>query len=164
MHLHFVVQKYWSIPVILDGCTHHETVETHVGCVLQVINHGIAQPLLDKALDTVDAFFCLPSNEKLKFMSNDVHEPVRYCTSLKDSVDKIQFWRVFLKHYANPLKDWVESWPNHPTSYRYIIRISVFKLQNFIVFISLILKQISLLVLRLQFSLVYPVLMLLIEI
>ncbi|XP_056696734.1 2-oxoglutarate-dependent dioxygenase 21, chloroplastic isoform X2 [Spinacia oleracea] len=51
-------------------------------------------------------------------MSDDVHKPVRYGTSLKDGVDKIQFWRVFLKHYANPLNDWVQCWPENPPTYR----------------------------------------------
>ncbi|KAA8533918.1 hypothetical protein F0562_031435 [Nyssa sinensis] len=54
----------------------------------------------------------------MKLMSNDVHKPVRYGTSLKDSLDKVQFWRVFLKHYAHPLKDWVDLWPNNPTDYK----------------------------------------------
>ncbi|XVE56450.1 hypothetical protein DITRI_Ditri04bG0010300 [Diplodiscus trichospermus] len=43
------------------------------------------------------------TQEKVKFKSNDVYKPVRYGTSLKDRVDKVQFWRVFLKHYAYPL-------------------------------------------------------------
>ena len=54
-------------------------------------------------------------------MSNDVHKPVRYGTSLKDGVDKIQFWRVFLKHYAHPLEDWIDAWPTNPPTYRYLI-------------------------------------------
>ncbi|CAO2830645.1 unnamed protein product [Amaranthus hypochondriacus] len=66
----------------------------------------------------VNLMFCLPSNEFMKLMSNDVLEPMRYCTNLKDGVDKIQFWRLFLKHYANPLKDWIECWPENPSSYR----------------------------------------------
>ncbi|GAY55642.1 hypothetical protein CUMW_165770 [Citrus unshiu] len=50
-------------------------------------------------------FFNLPSEEKLKFMSSDVYKPARYGTRLRDGADKIQFWRVFLKHYASPLED-----------------------------------------------------------
>ncbi|KAK2988917.1 hypothetical protein RJ640_026185 [Escallonia rubra] len=84
----------------------------------QIINHGIAQSVLDGALSTAFGFFNLPAEEKVKLMSNDVHKPVRYGTSLKDGVDKIQFWRVFLKHYAHPLKDWVEQWPSNPPDYR----------------------------------------------
>ncbi|KAL6127919.1 hypothetical protein ACLB2K_071280 [Fragaria x ananassa] len=84
----------------------------------QIINHGIPQSLLDGALAVASGFFELPNSEKAKFMSNDVHKPVRYGTSFKDGVDKIQFWRVFLKHYAHPLENWIDSWPNNPPSYR----------------------------------------------
>ncbi|KAE9465030.1 hypothetical protein C3L33_03040, partial [Rhododendron williamsianum] len=84
----------------------------------QITNHGIDQFVLDGALSSAFDFFRLPTEEKSKFMSNDVHKPVRYGTSLKDGVDKIQFWRVFLKHYAYPLEDWVMSWPENPPAYR----------------------------------------------
>ncbi|XP_076952537.1 flavanone 3-dioxygenase 3-like [Bidens hawaiensis] len=57
-------------------------------------------------------------SEKAQFMSKDVHKPVRYGTSIKDGVDKIQFWRVFLKHYAHPLNEWIQQWPNNPPDYR----------------------------------------------
>ncbi|KAG5531847.1 hypothetical protein RHGRI_026452 [Rhododendron griersonianum] len=74
--------------------------------------------VLDGALSSAFDFFSLPTEEKSKLMSNDVHNPVRYATSLKDGVDKIQFSRAFLKHYAYPLEDWVKSWPENPPAYR----------------------------------------------
>ncbi|KAK6131830.1 hypothetical protein DH2020_034426 [Rehmannia glutinosa] len=43
----------------------------------QVVNHGISQPILDGALSTASDFFNLPIQDKTKFMSNDVHNPVR---------------------------------------------------------------------------------------
>ncbi|KAB2072925.1 hypothetical protein ES319_A07G050500v1 [Gossypium barbadense] len=52
------------------------------------------------------------------FQSNDVYNPVRYGTSLKNGADKVQFWRVFLKHYAHPLDAWIDSWPHNPPQYR----------------------------------------------
>ncbi|KAH9610145.1 hypothetical protein KSS87_003457 [Heliosperma pusillum] len=84
----------------------------------QVVNHGIEQSILDKALAAADDFFELPANEKMKFMSSDVHKPVRYATSLRDGIDTIQYWRVFLKHYANPLEHLIQSWPEKPPTYR----------------------------------------------
>ncbi|KAI3508383.1 hypothetical protein L1887_23390 [Cichorium endivia] len=84
----------------------------------QIINHGIAQPVLDEALETAFRFFNLPTSEKARYMSNDVHKPVRYGTSIKDGLDKIQFWRVFLKLYAHPLNEWIEQWPSNPPDYR----------------------------------------------
>lgn len=67
------------------------------------------------------SFFNLPTQEKLKFKSNDVYKPVRYGTSLKDGLDKVQFWRVFLKHYAHPLDAWIDSWPENPPHYRSLL-------------------------------------------
>ncbi|KAH7853524.1 hypothetical protein Vadar_003577 [Vaccinium darrowii] len=84
----------------------------------QITNHGIDQFVLDGALSSAFDFFSLPTEEKASFMSNDVHKPVRYVTSSKDEVDKIQFGRVFLKQYAYPLEDWVKSWPENPPAYR----------------------------------------------
>ncbi|XP_031280203.1 flavanone 3-dioxygenase 3 [Pistacia vera] len=92
----------------------------HMG-FFQIVNHGICQYILDEALSSAFDFFKLPAEEKVKFMSNDVYKPVRYGTSLKDRIDKIQFWRVFLKHYAHPLDDWIDSWPQNPPNYRYVI-------------------------------------------
>ncbi|KAK9178445.1 hypothetical protein WN943_027635 [Citrus x changshan-huyou] len=66
-------------------------------------------------------FFNLPSEEKLKFMSSDVYKPARYGTRLRDGADKIQFWRVFLKHYASPLED--KNPPKH-RSVQSIVKIS----------------------------------------
>ncbi|XP_059625293.1 flavanone 3-dioxygenase 3 [Cornus florida] len=83
-----------------------------------IINHGIDQSTLDGALSLASKFFKLPREEKMKLMSNDVKKPVRYGTSIKDGEDNAQFWRVFLKLYAHPLKNWVELWPNNPTDYR----------------------------------------------
>ncbi|KAJ4706522.1 2-oxoglutarate (2OG) and Fe(II)-dependent oxygenase superfamily protein [Melia azedarach] len=84
----------------------------------QVVNHGICQSVLDEVLSSAAEFFNLPTEEKQTFMSNDVYKAVRYGTSLKDGVDKIQFWRIFLKHYAHPLDDWILSWPKNPSNYK----------------------------------------------
>ncbi|GMI95372.1 KAR-UP oxidoreductase 1 [Hibiscus trionum] len=84
----------------------------------QVVNHGISQSILDEVLAVASDFFDLPAREKLKFKSSNVYEPVRYATSLKDGVDKVQYWRIFLKHYAHPLEAWIDSWPDNPPHYR----------------------------------------------
>ncbi|PHU22604.1 hypothetical protein BC332_07711 [Capsicum chinense] len=83
-----------------------------------VINHGISQSILDGALSAAFDFFELPTEGEEKFISNDVYKSVRYGTSLKDGEDKVQFWRVFIKHHANPLNDWIELWPENPQEYR----------------------------------------------
>ncbi|CAN8256934.1 unnamed protein product [Cochlearia groenlandica] len=84
----------------------------------QIVNHGINQNVLDDSLMVANGFFELPMKEKKKFMSNDVYAPVRYTTSLKDGLDQVQFWRIFLKHYAHPLHRWIHLWPENPPQYR----------------------------------------------
>ncbi|KAF1899340.1 hypothetical protein Lal_00019468 [Lupinus albus] len=84
----------------------------------QVVNHGVSETILDEALYVASNFFDLPTEERMKLFSSDVLKPVRYGTSFKDDVEKLQFWRVFLKHYANPLNDWIHMWPENPPDYR----------------------------------------------
>lgn len=73
---------------------------------------------MEGALAAASGFLNMPTAGKAKYMSNDVHRPVRYGTSIKDGVDTVQYWRTFLKHYAHPLKDWVDMWPDTPHYYR----------------------------------------------
>ncbi|OEL25420.1 Protein DOWNY MILDEW RESISTANCE 6 [Dichanthelium oligosanthes] len=81
----------------------------------QVINHGISQPVMDGAVEAASGFFELPSETKEEFASEDLRQPVRYDTSSKDS---ISVSRAFLKHYAHPLDDWIQYWPQQPPIYR----------------------------------------------
>ncbi|TKY53542.1 Leucoanthocyanidin dioxygenase [Spatholobus suberectus] len=98
--------RYRAFQEIRDACR-------RLGC-----DHGVSESVPDEALFVASKFFDLPTKEKVKLMSNDVHKPVRYGTSLKVGIDKVQFWRVFLKHYAHPLKDWIHMWPENPPDYR----------------------------------------------
>ncbi|KZV51916.1 hypothetical protein F511_09180 [Dorcoceras hygrometricum] len=86
----------------------------------QVINHGISQEMLDGALSVASDFFNLPSQDKAKFYSPDIHRPVRYSTSFKDvgAAGQARSWRAFLKHYAHPLQEWIGLWPQNPPLYR----------------------------------------------
>ncbi|KAL6844396.1 hypothetical protein ACP4OV_026069 [Aristida adscensionis] len=81
----------------------------------QVINHGISQSVMDAAVEAASDFFELPSEKKEEFASDDLRQPVRYDTSSKDS---ISMSRAFLKHYAHPLSDWIQDWPQQPSIYR----------------------------------------------
>ena len=83
--------------------------------LLQVINHGISQSVMDGAIEAASEFFKLPSEMKEEFASDDLRQPVRYDTSSKDG---ISMSRAFLKHYAHPLSDWMQYWPEKPSIYR----------------------------------------------
>lgn len=66
---------------------------------------------MDGAVEAASDFFKLPSEVKEEFASDDLRQPVRYDTSSKDG---ISMSRAFLKHYAHPLSDWVQYWPEDP--------------------------------------------------
>nr|TKW24105.1 hypothetical protein SEVIR_3G031100v2 [Setaria viridis] len=70
----------------------------------QVINHGISQSVMDCAVKSASDFFELPSETKEE-----------YDTSSKDSINMSQ---AFLKHYAHPLSDWIQYWPQQSPIYR----------------------------------------------
>ncbi|KAL3516843.1 hypothetical protein ACH5RR_023745 [Cinchona calisaya] len=84
----------------------------------QVINHGIPLSVMSDALDTATEFFDLPHEEKLSLASANIHEPVRYGTSLNHAKDRVHFWRDFIKHYSYPLSTWIDKWPSNPQSYK----------------------------------------------
>ncbi|KAK6804307.1 hypothetical protein RDI58_002091 [Solanum bulbocastanum] len=96
--------------------------QVHLACkelgFFQVVNHGIPLSVMKDALDNAIEFFDLPSEEKMHLLSSNVHDPVRYSTSLNDDKDKVSFWRDFLKHYANPISNWIDLWPSNPTFYK----------------------------------------------
>ncbi|XP_047965423.1 2-oxoglutarate-dependent dioxygenase 21, chloroplastic-like [Salvia hispanica] len=84
----------------------------------QIVNHGIEEVTIKGAMSVASGFLNLTIEEKVKYMSNDVRKPVRYGTSIKDGVDKVQFWRIFLKHYSHPLNNWIHMWPDSPLDYK----------------------------------------------
>ncbi|XP_015902011.3 2-oxoglutarate-dependent dioxygenase 21, chloroplastic [Ziziphus jujuba] len=77
----------------------------------QIINHGISKRAIEDAFDTLGKFFALPSEENKQFLSDDVHKPVRFVNDSQNSRD-------FLKLYAHPIEDWIDSWPNNPADFR----------------------------------------------
>uniref|UniRef100_A0A0E0G747 Fe2OG dioxygenase domain-containing protein n=1 Tax=Oryza nivara TaxID=4536 RepID=A0A0E0G747_ORYNI len=81
----------------------------------QVISHGISQSVMDGAIEAASEFFKLPNEIKKEYASDDIRQPVRYDTSSKDG---ISMSRAFLKHYAHPLCNWLQYWPQQPPIYR----------------------------------------------
>ncbi|OEL24313.1 Protein DMR6-LIKE OXYGENASE 2 [Dichanthelium oligosanthes] len=84
------------------------------GC-FQVVNHGVSKSIMKGALEAASEFFNLSPEHKEIFASTDIRRPIRYDTSSRDGISKA---RSFLKHYANPLENWVQYWPVHPPTYR----------------------------------------------
>lgn len=86
--------------------------------LFQVINHGIPLSIMKDALDAATEFFNLPIEEKMLLVSDNVHEPVRYGTSVNHTRDKVYYWRDFIKHYSHPIAKWIHLWPSNPPNYK----------------------------------------------
>ncbi|KAJ3689915.1 hypothetical protein LUZ61_019079 [Rhynchospora tenuis] len=85
-----------------------------LGC-FHVVNHGISKSVISGALEAASSFFHLPPEKKSEFESLDLKRPVRYEAALQGNNNKS---RLLLKHYANPLRDWIPFWPQNPPHYR----------------------------------------------
>ncbi|KAF3336091.1 putative flavonol synthase/flavanone 3-hydroxylase [Carex littledalei] len=85
-----------------------------LGC-FHVVNHGISKSVISGALEAASAFFQQAAEKKSEFESYDLRKPVRYEAALQGNNNKS---RLLLKHYANPLKDWIPFWPQNPPHYR----------------------------------------------
>jgi isopenicillin N synthase-like dioxygenase len=85
---------------------------------LKVINHGVSKIVMDGALEAASEFFDMSTGYKEVHASDDIRSPVRYDTTSRDGISKS---RSFLKHYANPLDDWINLWPMQPATYRYFL-------------------------------------------
>ncbi|KAJ4777676.1 2-oxoglutarate (2OG) and Fe(II)-dependent oxygenase superfamily protein [Rhynchospora pubera] len=85
-----------------------------LGC-FHVVNHGISKSVISGALEAASSFFHLPPEKKSEFESFDLKKPVRYEAALQGNNNKL---RLLLKHYANPLRDWIPFWPQNPPNYR----------------------------------------------
>ncbi|PIA51992.1 hypothetical protein AQUCO_01000101v1 [Aquilegia coerulea] len=67
-----------------------------------VINHGVPESLMERMLDMCTDFFNLAEEEKLQCAEVDVLAPIRFGTSFNPSVDKVFFWRDFLRVRTHP--------------------------------------------------------------
>jgi hypothetical protein len=61
--------------------------------------------VISGALEAASDFFHLPAEKKTEFESYDLTKPVRYEAALQGNNKS----RILLKHYANPLKNWIHT-------------------------------------------------------
>ncbi|XP_015160641.1 flavonol synthase/flavanone 3-hydroxylase-like [Solanum tuberosum] len=118
-----------SIPVIdlsgLNGPVEQRLSTIHAissACALwgffRVTNHGIKVSLMDGMLKVMEDFFNLPLEEKMRYGSDDVMDPVRYGTSLTTTRKHNLHWRDFLRHYGGLIPHTYYLWPDNPATYR----------------------------------------------
>ncbi|XP_059648008.1 2-oxoglutarate-dependent dioxygenase 19-like [Cornus florida] len=67
-----------------------------------VINHGVGERLMKGMMDACNEFFNLTEEEKREFQGKHVLDPIRVGTSFNAMVDKVFFWRDYLKFFVHP--------------------------------------------------------------
>lgn len=85
----------------------------------QLINHGIPESLMEAVIEGIRGFFDLTEEEKREFEQTNVLNPIRYGTSFNRSMEKVSFWRDFLKAFVHP----EFNFPNKPAGFRYTPRL-----------------------------------------
>ncbi|KAL6651259.1 hypothetical protein ACP70R_010184 [Stipagrostis hirtigluma subsp. patula] len=87
----------------------------------QVINHGIAEELLEKVMAVGLEFFRLPPEEKAKLYSDDPSKKIRLSTSFNVRKETVHNWRDYLRLHCHPLEKFVPEWPSNPESFKEVI-------------------------------------------
>ncbi|GLU00365.1 hypothetical protein SLE2022_177420 [Rubroshorea leprosula] len=54
----------------------------------------------------------------MPLLSDDIHDPVSYDTSINHRSNKVHFWRDFIKHYSHPSSNWIYLWLSKSPSYK----------------------------------------------
>ncbi|KAL3497570.1 hypothetical protein ACH5RR_040302 [Cinchona calisaya] len=97
----------------------HVIKQIHQACtsagIFNVINHGLSETLIEEVLKVNANFFELPLVTKEGLISDDILKPVRFSTNQGGAQG---IFRDFLKLYAHPLEEFLNSWPNNPPDYR----------------------------------------------
>ncbi|KAG8473451.1 hypothetical protein CXB51_035758 [Gossypium anomalum] len=81
-----------------------------------VTNHGVPERMMKAMIEVCMEFFELTEEEKGECEGKHVLDPIRYGTSFNPSVDKILYWRDYLKIFQHP----AFHSPSNPPSFREI--------------------------------------------
>jgi len=73
---------------------------------------------MDEMLKVIEEFFNLPLEEKMRYCSENVMDPVRYGTSLNTTRKHALHWRDFLRHYGGLVSHTYHLWPDNPPTYK----------------------------------------------
>ncbi|WRX14053.1 Oxoglutarate/iron-dependent dioxygenase - like 10 [Theobroma cacao] len=79
-----------------------------------VINHGVPESMMQAIIEACRGFFELTEEEKQEFEGKHMLDPISCGTSSNVSVDKVLFWRDFLKVFQHP----EFHSPNKPAAFR----------------------------------------------
>jgi isopenicillin N synthase-like dioxygenase len=102
-------------------------ISMHVICVLdqflllQVVNHGVGEDVIEGFREAAAEFFRMPEEAKLKYYSNEPSKPFRVfsgsVTSHTDTND-VRYWRDCLKLRCYPVDKLMHHWPSQPEIFR----------------------------------------------
>ncbi|GMI83762.1 DMR6-LIKE OXYGENASE 2 [Hibiscus trionum] len=81
-----------------------------------VTNHGVPESLMKAMIEACRQFFELTEEEKGEYEGKHVLDPIRSGTSFNASVDKVLYWRDYLKIFQHP----EFHSPNKPPAFREI--------------------------------------------
>ena len=80
-----------------------------------MINHGVPESLMEAMIEGIRGFFNLTDEEKREFEGKNLLDPIRCGTSFNTSIDKVFYWRDYLKVVVHP----EFHFPNKPAGLRY---------------------------------------------
>ena len=87
--------------------------------LMQVINHGVSESLMEDAVNVMMEFFTTPADYKARFYSTDMKKRCRiYSSTLDYDKEQVHFWRDNFTHHCHPVEENIESWPEKPARYR----------------------------------------------
>lgn len=78
-----------------------------------VMNHGIAESLIDEVMSLSQKFHNLSVEEKAEFADKGVSTPIRCGTSFNAKAENVHYWRDYLKVITHP--EW--AFPHKPESF-----------------------------------------------
>ncbi|KAF6153025.1 hypothetical protein GIB67_004242 [Kingdonia uniflora] len=88
----------------------------------QVANHGVSEALMGDMMEIAEEYFDMPLEDEVHLCTNDYRKRTRVCTRFCNTSNKDvhMHWRDYLRHPCYPIEYHIDSWPNNPSSYRYI--------------------------------------------
>ncbi|KAJ7977259.1 hyoscyamine 6-dioxygenase-like [Quillaja saponaria] len=85
----------------------------------QVINHGVSENSVNKAMKVFKEFFEMPVEDKESLYSEDNSENCRvYTSTVSYATEEFHRWRDNLRHQCHPVEKYQRFWPEKPTRYQ----------------------------------------------
>lgn len=86
--------------------------------LLQVVNHGVPEQLIEHMVGVSEELFNMPVEEKAKYYSDDPSIICRLGSSTPYDQNGIRYWRDYLKLVCYPVEEFMHLWPQKPDKFR----------------------------------------------